>query len=298
MIVTLLFAASQFYSHPGRKVDFDMEKVAREISGWTAAEKDAVYTAADLHEYIDGASEIYKRLNVRRVAVRRYVRAGAPQITADLFEMDTPGDAFGAYHHDIRDGAPAQIGRESEFEGASLAFYKDRYVVYITGATADEATRQAIQAIGSAICNAIRGDAPPPALLNLLPPDGLISGGTRYFHDHFLLNLYFYVADDNLLNLDQHTNGVLARYKTAQGQPMTCLVIQYPKKSAADAARLKFLAGYLPDCDPDGAGKTEDGRWTGVRARDKVVCVVFDAPAKADALELIDKIAGSGGNSK
>jgi len=299
MIVAVLFTVGQFYAQPGRKVDSEIEKlVPKDLLGWTAPAKDSVYSAANLHEYIDGASEIYRALNVRRVVARRYIKQGFPQITADIFKMKTPADAFGAYHHDTRDGAEVQVGRESEFDSASLAFWKDRYVVYVTAATAPEPVRTAILTIGEAIANAITGDGDPPSLLDLLPDEGLLPGDTRYFHNHFLLNLYYYVSDKNLLNLDSDSEGILARYKTPEGPPMTCLIIRYPAPAAARAARSDFLHAYLPDAGPDDVAKTENGRWTGVRRSDRLLCVVFDAPAKADAVQVMEKIAGPGGTTK
>jgi len=299
MIVALLFAASQFYAHPARKVDPEIEKlVPRDVLGWTTPEKDNIYSAANLHEYIDGASEIYKALNVQRVVARRYVKQGFPQITADIFKMKSPADAFGAYHHDIRDGADPRIGRESEYDGASLAFWKDSYVVYVTAAAASEPVKAAILAIGEATANAIAANPDPPDLLNLLPKQGLLAADTRYFHNHFLLNLYYYVSDKNLLNLNSDTEGILARYKTPEGPPMTCLVIRYPAQASARAARAQFRHAYLPDAGPDSLAKTENGRWTGIRVADKLLCVVFDAPAQADAIQMMDKIDGPGGTNK
>ncbi|MCX5769083.1 MAG: hypothetical protein NTZ09_02240 [Candidatus Hydrogenedentes bacterium] len=299
MILAVLFAATQFYAQPGRKVESDIEKlVPKNISGWTAPADDSVYSSATLHQYIDGASEIYRALNVQRVVARRYIKQGFPQITADIFKMKSPADAFGAYHHDIRDGADPHIGRESEYDGASLAFWKDRYVVYVTAAAASEPVKAAIFAIGEAAANAIPSDGDPPSLLDLLPPQGLLSADTRYFHNHFLLNLYYYVSEKNLLNLDSDTEGVMARYKTPDGPPMTCLIIRYPAEAAARAARSEFLRAYLPDAGSDDLAQTENARWTGIRMTDKLLCVVFDAPAKADAIQLMDKIAGPGGTSK
>ncbi len=292
MIVALLFAAGQFYAQPTRKVDPEIEKlVPQDVLGWIASSEDLTYSAATLHEYIDGASEIYKALNVCRVVARRYVRQGFPQITADIFEMKGAADAFGAYHHDIREGAEVKIGKESEYEGATLAFWKGRYVVYVTAATASEPVREAILAIGRAVSGVIQEDPPPPDLLKLLPKSRLNSGDTRYFHDHFLLNLYYYVADENVLNLTPETEGVLARYKTRQGAPITCLVIRYGSGPDARAAEAKFTGAYLAGAEA-GLGITENGRWTGFRAKGNLACVVFDAPERADAISLLDKICG------
>ena len=68
------------------------------------AGKESPVTADTLFDFIDGGAEVYRSFNVQRVVSRRYGRTGAPDLMADLFDMGSSRDAFGAYHHDIRDG--------------------------------------------------------------------------------------------------------------------------------------------------------------------------------------------------
>lgn len=291
MALALLFAASQFCGQAPRKAEVGLSTAfPRDVAGWAAA-GDEIYTPETLHQYIDGASEIYKLLNVRRVLARRYVKPGAPDIVADIFEMKTAADAFGAYHHDIRDGAVAGIGRESEYSGSTLAFWKDRYFVCVTAGPGPGPMQEAVTGIGRAIAAAVAEDGKPPALTGLLPAEGLRPDTVRYFHNHFSLNLYYYVADENLLDLNMNTEGVLARYATAGNGRMVCVVVQYPEEDAARAALDRFKRGYVPEAASGSAARTENGKWAGAESRGNRVFAVFDAPTRAAATGMLEKIS-------
>jgi len=110
-----------------------------EVHGWEATGPGQLYDPDSLYEYIDGGAEVYRALNVRAVCARTYARESAPEFTADLFEMGSPADAFGAYHHDMREGEPAGVGQESELADGSLAFWKGPYFVSILLMEEDEA---------------------------------------------------------------------------------------------------------------------------------------------------------------
>lgn len=286
MIVAVLFAVGQICGAPGRNNPPPLETLApKQPGGWKSPKPDETYNPKTLHKYINGASEIYKAFRVRRVLARHYVKQDWPAITLDLFEMATPEDAFGAYHHDIRAGQTARIGQESEYEGASLVFWKGPYIVYITSKKAPDPVRAAIFEIGRSVAEAIPNPGNPPQLLRELPEKGRLPGRLRYFHDHFLLNLYYYVSDDNLLNLGRDTDGVMAWYETPDGPPMTCVVIAYKTQKAAKKACKTFMKGFLPDAGADGIARLEDGRWCGARRDEKMLRLVFDAPTRQNCLE-------------
>lgn len=297
MVLALLFAVGQFCGQTPRKADLELKEILpRDVLGWSAVAGDAEYTAETLHQYIDGASEIYRLLNVRHVVARRFAKPGAPDIVADVFEMKTASDAFGAYHHDIRDGAEVGIGQESEYSGSTLAFWKDRYFICVTAGPGPEPMQEAVVGIGGAIAAAISEEGTPPRLVSLLPAENLRPDTTRYFHNHFSLNLYYYVADENLLDLDMNTEGVLARYATDNNGRMVCVVVQYPEEDTARGALARFTRGYLPEAGASevgasGAARTENGKWAGAKSSGNRVFVVFDAPTQAAATGMLEKIS-------
>lgn len=276
--------------------DADLEAMLPgEVDGWTPKEEDGHYTADDLFDYINGSAEIYRSFNVRRVLARYYTKDGGPDIAADVFDMGRAPDAYGAYHHDLREGAGAGLGQESEFFGGSLAFWKDRFVVALMATEDTEEARAAMMAIAKNAADAIPSEGKPPALLGLLPAQGRVANQTKYFHNHLCLNLYHYVADENILGLGPRTEGVLARYTPADadGSPAksaALAAIRYPSGEEAAKAKARFLWAHLPDADMDGLAHAANGRWAGARLDGDVMALVFDASARGDADHLLGRV--------
>jgi len=262
-----------------------------EIRGWTSGGPDGVYSADTLYDYIDGSAEVYRSFNVRTVVARRYVKDGAPDIIVDLFDMGSSRDAYGAYHHDIRDGPDVGIGRESEHVKGGLSFWKDRYFVSIMAIEETDESKRAMLETGTRIAGTITRDGKKPDILELVPETGLVRKHLHYFHDHICLNVYYYLADKNLLGLGRDTEGVIARYKPGtDASQYVVLLIRYPSAKKARAAYKQFLAGYLPDADAHGVARTENGKWTAVRLADNLIIGVFDAPSKPAVEQVIKDV--------
>jgi uncharacterized protein DUF6599 len=263
-----------------------------EIHGWTPAEPDQTFTIDTLYDYIDGSAEVYRALNVHKVYARRYGKEGAPEIIADIFDMGTSYDAYGAYHHDIREGESTGIGQESELHGSSLSFWKDRYFVCIIPFDDTPAMRKAVRAIAEAISASIPGEGALPPLAVSLPHEGLVATQIHYFHTHLALNTHYFVAKDNLFELDADTNGIFARYRgsDASAAPFALVLIRYPNDQRASDALASFQAVYMPDAGADGMVKTENGLWTAASVRGDLLIAVFDAPSKADIEGIVAQV--------
>ncbi len=271
-----------------------------QVLGYTPAEKDGAYTAENLHLLLDGGAEVYLSFHVRRVVSRRYDKSNAPDILADVFDMGSSRDAFGAYHHDIRDGEDVAAGTESDMAGSSLAFWKDRFFVSLVALADAPETRQAIQAMGREIAGRIPGAGEKPAILRLLPREGLQKGRISYFHDWTYLNTRHVIADENLLLLDGRTEGVLARYREGTGegeQPgkegrafFLLVLVRYPTEERAKQALEKFLSGYLPGADREGTGRSGEGKWAAAQAAGSLVVVVLDAERRPDISRIMSEV--------
>lgn len=272
------------------------------VNGWAAVEPDGLYDAERLYEYIDGGAEVYRALNVREVFARRYEREGFPEIIADLFDMGSASDAFGAYHHDLRDGASAGIGQESEYADGMLAFWKERYFVSILATDETPETRGAVIELGRHVAAAIREEGAPPDLLRLLPEQGLLPAQVHYFHGHLSLSRYQSISDRNILKLGKSTEGILARYRpapsgTPDAAPFALLLVGYPSPEKAREGLESFTDEHLPEADARGVGRTEKGTWAGARAAGRILIGVLDAPSRADVerslQDVIDRMATS-----
>lgn len=251
------------------------------------SEADQVFDAATIFGYIDGAGEVYRSYNMKRLVARRFHKDGKPDIVVDAFDMGTAGDAFGVFTHDL-DGEDAGIGQGSTYKAGLLSFWKDRYFLSVYAEEETAETKALVLDLGRAIARAIPGEGTKPALLGLLPPDGLEAGRVRYFHNHSVLNYHFFVADTDILELGGTAEAALAEYGRSR-----LLVAAYADAGAARRAEASFAGTYMPDAGGESAVKTENGLWTALRVRGRFLAVVFDdateerARARLDAVEAL-----------
>jgi hypothetical protein len=249
--------------------------IPAEFTGWTI-EEDQVFDAETIFKYVDGAGEVYRSYNMKSLFARRFAAKGKPALVVDLFDMGTSADAFGLFTHDL-DGEDAATGQGSTYKGGLLSFWKGRYFASVYAEDETPETKQAVLGLGRKIDGAIRETGEKPALVSMLPSEGLQTKDIRFFHNHSVLNYHFFVADENILQLDQTTAAVLASYGDKDVRSRL-LVVRYSGVAKAEAALESFLKAYMPDAKGAGIVRTEDGKWTAARRKDRLVIIVFQAP--------------------
>jgi len=245
------------------------------------AEADRTYDAGSIFDYIDGAGEVYRSYNMKRLVARRFHKDGRPDIVVDAFDMGSAEDAFGVFTHDL-DGEDAAIGRGSTYKAGLLSFWKDRYFVSVYAEEETPESRAAVLELGRGIAGAIPGRGDPPVLLRRLPDEGLETRTVRFFHSHVILNYFYYVANENILFLGPDTDAVLAEYGVGAGRSRL-LLVGYENEAGAARAAASFRRAYLPDAAGAGPVRTENGKWTAALAAGRHVGVVFDAASDAEA---------------
>jgi hypothetical protein len=156
-------------------------------AGWQAGEEDETYDRDTLYGYMNGGAEVYLAFDFREVFVRRYGRDGAEDIVLDVYDMGSPAEAYGVFSCD-REDPEAGIGQGSEYGFGLLRFWQSRFFVTIMTTGEDEAADAAILDLGRAVADELGPDGEPPAMLRLLPTDGLIDDRTSYFHSNINLN--------------------------------------------------------------------------------------------------------------
>jgi hypothetical protein len=262
--------------------------VPQEVNGWEAAGECVIYDRETLFDYIDGGAELYLAYDFRGTLACRYERDGHPAIVADVFDMGVSEDAFGAFSAERQD-PEAGIGQGSEYAAGLLRFWKGRFFVSVWAEEETAATAEAVRGLGAKIAQAIEPPGPPPQLLDLLPSEGLADTRVRYFHDHASLNLYYFLADENILGLGEQTEAVLAAYETTEGR-MRLLLVRYPTADEAGRGLEGFLAAYLPEADETGMANLESGSWVAAQSVGDVAMVAFDAPSREQADELLSAV--------
>jgi len=269
----------------------DIQKLASFIPptiGPYVSEADQTFDAETIFDYIDGAGEVYRSYNMKLLVTRSFHKDGKPDIVVDLFDMGSPEDAFGVFTHDL-DGEDARVGQGSNYKAGLLSFWKDRYFgsVYAEEETAE--TKGLVFELGRRIAGAIPKEGPKPKLLSFLPAEGLVANRVCYFHNYSVLNYHFFVADGDVLLLEQTASAVLAPYMTASGKSFL-LVVGYPDEAKAARAYGSFAKNYMPDAGKSGIVRTEDRRWTASAKAGDIVIIVFNADSDQFAMNQLASV--------
>jgi len=259
-----------------------------EINGWKAGGKDELYDPQTIFDYIDGAGEVYRSYNFKRLLARRFTKEGKPDIVADLFDMETSKDAFGVFTHDL-EGEDAGIGQGSTYNGGLLSFWKDRFFVSLYSEEETEDTRKALFALGEKVAPSIKKEGKKPDMVSLLPSENLAEKSAHYFHNHLILNYHFYVSDENILLLDQQTEAALGIYRE-DDEKSYLLVVRYPEVKKASLAYKSFMQSYMPDATELGLVQTEDLNWTAAKLHQDFIIIIFNAPSRFLAKGTIEKV--------
>jgi len=258
-----------------------------ELDGWKKAESTATYDRSNLFDYIDGGAELYISYNFQRLLAVRYKGTGDEEIVIDIFDMGNSYDAFGVFSHG-REREDGLVGQGSEYNAGLLTFWKDRFYVSILAYPETQAKKELVLSLGRKLADAVPKEGELPPVIGLLPRADLVPESIRYFHHHIWLNSHFFIANENILLIDDKTEAVLAKYKT-DDKPVHLLVALYPDKATAKKAEQSFLQNYLPDAS-GGMAQLPDGRWTACRIRENRLAVVFNAPSRENALSYLDRI--------
>lgn len=253
-----------------------------EYNGWKSVGDMQSYNRETIFDYIDGAGEVYLMYGFKDVVVKKLLGPDSAEITVELFDMGTSQDAFGVFSHS-REGNDMGIGGGSEFRDGFLCFSKGRYFVCVYSDRLSEDINNAVIAIGKEIENRIPDDSRKPDILNVLPGEGLIESSPTYFHKQTSLNYHYFLSEENILNLGEHTNAVLAIYRPGR---ITLLCIEYPDAAMASESFDNFLSKYIPEANDSGIAEVGKGKWVKALVISRYFIAVFDAPdeIKADLL--------------
>ena len=256
-----------------------------EIQSWRLSSPTDSYLPDNLYDYIDGGAELYLSYGFRELLSVTYEAGCAPPIRVDIFDMGDSQNAFGLFTHS-RETVEADIGQGSQYFMGLLLFWKDRYFVSVLCSPESDSSRQAVWDLGRRIESAIIQKGKVPGLINRLLPQDLDPASIKYFKHPVWLNTYYFISNENLLQIDQETECVLARYE--QG---LALIVVYAEETKARSAFENFTQKYYLQADHGGEPvQLPDGRWGASRITGSSVIAVFDAREREHVNTLIDRL--------
>jgi hypothetical protein len=212
------------------------------------------------------------------------VGADSTEITVEIFDMGSSEEAFGIFSHS-REGNDIGIGGGSEFRDGFLCFWKSRHFICVYSDRLSEDINNAIIAVGREIEGKITGESIKPDILNVLPQKNLIELSVIYFHKQTSLNYHYFISEENILNLGDHTEAVIANYRPGR---TVLLCVEYPDTEMAGESLDGFISNYIPEANDSGVAEIEKGRWVKAMKMGRYFIAAFDARDEKTANSLVD----------
>ena len=260
------------------------EKFPEQFMSYQATDR-LNYTGKELYDYINGGAELYLSYGLVGMTGCKYNGEGLPQITVEIYEMTDSKNAFGVYTQS-RDKEESDYGQGSQSFPDFILFWKDRYFVIVNTQEVVPESQKAIQYLAKLIDESISETGDIPAVVNLLPKEGLAPAGFLYFHHYIWLNAYYFIADHNLIDINEQTDAVLAKYDET-GARSYLLIVEYPDENKAVEAYNRLKDNYVPEyTSADPFVQLEDKTWVTIWAKGNKLGAVFNGASKEKTEEL------------
>jgi hypothetical protein len=247
------------------------------------------YTGEALYDYINGGAELYMSYGLVGMTGCKYNGEGLPQVTVEVYEMTSAKNAFGVYTQS-RDKEEQDYGQGSQSFKDFILFWKDKYYVIITTHKATPESGEAMRHIASLVDKSITGKGEIPAIIGELPQDGLAPAGFLYFHHYIWINAYLFIADYNIININEHTDAVLAKYGSADAR-CYLLLVEYPDHAEAEAAGKQLKEKFAPEWTVDNPIiRIEDKTWFTFLVKGNKLSAVFNGNTREQVENLYQSL--------
>jgi len=236
------------------------------------------YTGKDLFEYINGGAEMYLSYGLIGMKGYKYNAEELPQITVEVYEMTEGKNAFGVFTQS-RDKDESDYGQGSQDYGDAILFWKGSYFIAVSAHQETQESREAMRHFASILEQSIPEEGEIPSVVGALPKEDLQPGGFLYFHHYIWLNSYYFIADYNIIDIDERTDAVLGKYGPASARTYL-LMAEYPDKPAASKAFGQLSEKFAPEAKAGATIQLEDNTWFKTWEKDNKLGAIFNAPTK------------------
>ncbi len=260
------------------------------IDGWKKLGDDRTFDDKTLYNYIDGAAELYISFGFSKVFNRNYSFGTDKEVVVDIFYMNTPPDAFGAFSFSIGK-IGNDFGTQSQIASGAIVFWKNNYCVSITCNLETEESKAVSLRLARLIDNSIKEKGEFPEVLKYLPAENLDEQSIRYFRHYVWLNSHTFISNENILNINSNTHAVLAKY--GDKEKLILLLVKYPSLAEAALAKELFADNYNKALKKKRAAKTKNGKFCAVDLKENFLIASFNGSSEKNVIDLIDRVKGS-----
>jgi hypothetical protein len=196
-----------------------------EFKGWDLEDSARVFVGESLYMLIDGGADIYFEYGFRQVVKAEYRNSYENSIKLEIYEMSDASAAYGIFSLNVGTrGKKVQIGNEGMLFEYYLMFWKNTFLVFLTGADTTGETISSILSMAVSIDQRLGAPGIKPALVSCLPNSGLQS--SAFVRGNIGLSSFYTFDTKNIFRMKE---GVVGSYPTH-----TLFIFQYNSDKEAE----------------------------------------------------------------
>ena len=219
---------------------------------------------------------------------RSYSKKDRPDIVVDIFDMGESKNAFGAFSQSL-ERIDSTFGQGCIISNGMILFWKDRFYISILATPETEDSHVAIRELAHDMDSKISDSGSLPRIISYLPQHALLRESIRYFHHYIWMNSHYFISNENILNMNDSTDAVLAKYKEDENKYLL-LLVEYPTRASAMEALDRFEKKYLRRSGQDSTLSDTKDSFTQPKLFDRVLAVIFQSPSEGLSTRLFSEI--------
>ncbi len=270
-------------------MNFDNPVICRllpdSLNDWIISNQSDIKSHEALYDYIDGGAEQFISYGFSNAISKTYTKTGEPEVRVEIFDMGNSKDAYGIFSN-IRYDETNEFGQGSQYVSGALFFWKNKYYVSISTVEETSESVKFIKEMAAYICNQIPTNGDKPQILHFLPQKSLDQNGILYFHHYIWLNAFLFISNDNILNINDSTDAVFAKYGKNDNRSFL-LIVHYMDIAQLTSAYTNFVQHYFSEPVTNEVFPVEDNKWMGLRKENCDLIILFNGENEQQVKDLI-----------
>lgn len=252
-------------------------KIPEKIDGWIKKDYKR-YDRESIFEYLNGSGEIYISYGFLNLYSFLY-KKNKNELILDIFKMEKPNYSLGLFTHFKGNGEKIlNLGKEAEFFGNNLFFWKGKYFVSIL--TKLKEKREDLISFARIIEKNLEEEEPNLEILKFANNLGIDLEKIKYFFKMDILNLNYYLINEDIFNFNGGTEAIFSPFKEG-----FVLILMFKNEDEAKKG-LKNLKEKFYKRDSE-LMEIEKGKWSSYLLKGKFLIIFFDYPGKENLLKIL-----------
>jgi len=214
-----IFLCTVLFNTPFPHVAFSLDRniltylpAACEFAGWDIEDSARIFTGEELFTLIDGGADVYLEYGFQQVAAVKYRNHHENSIKLEIYEMSDAPAAYGMFSLIAgAQGKKIHIGNEGMIYDYYLMFWKNTFLVFLTGDDTTDETKSGILAMSLSIDQHLGASGEKPALAACLPNDGLQS--CTFIRGNIGLSSFYTFDTKNIFRVKEGIIGIYPAHR-------------------------------------------------------------------------------------